>query len=460
MASTLKVNTIEPYDASEVTINELISNSVNIDGGAIDGTTVGSTTTAAGAFTTLTASSTLQVTGNTTLTGTLAVNTSGITTTQTTFALLNATATTVNFAGGASTALNIGHASGLTTIAGATTITTGSLTIASTILTSGTTANVFNTVATTVNAFGGASTALNLGHASGTTTIAGATTIAAGALTVTGGTVTTGASTSLSLATTGGTQAQAVNVASSVEFVGLYGAASAGIPSVRAVGASAVLALGFSSKSTGALHFYTNGTTNEHVRIPHAAADRYIELTGGVSAAPTLKASSDRLRLPEGIYIGADSTNNLLDDASTGAGTATLYIGNAAITVASDMRLKSDIEDTKRDALGIVNKLRVVDHSWNDPSDTAERNRNSRGKWMSVLAQEVIEYAPWLVNAPDPECAKCKAGKSCNVHTQKWKDKDKQEEAPVYWHMDLAHMGPLLARAIQQIDQRLVAKGI
>ena len=47
--------------------------------------------------------------------------TTSATTNSTTFSLVNTTATTVNFAGGASTALNIGNASGTNTILGATT---------------------------------------------------------------------------------------------------------------------------------------------------------------------------------------------------------------------------------------------------------------------------------------------------------------------------------------------------
>jgi hypothetical protein len=50
--------------------------------------------------------------------------TTSITTPSTTFALVNATATTVNFAGGASTALNIGNASGTNTILGTTIFST------------------------------------------------------------------------------------------------------------------------------------------------------------------------------------------------------------------------------------------------------------------------------------------------------------------------------------------------
>jgi hypothetical protein len=72
-----------------------------------------------------------------------------LTTTQTTFNLLNATATTVNAFGAAST-INIGSNSGTLTIGNPTLVGTQ------------TTQNVYNTVATTVNAFGAATT-INFG---------------------------------------------------------------------------------------------------------------------------------------------------------------------------------------------------------------------------------------------------------------------------------------------------------
>ena len=80
--------------------------------------------------------------------------TTGITTGSTTFALVNTAATTVNFAGAATT-LNVG---------------TGTFTLG----TAATTVNLLNATATTVN-FAGASTATAIGAATGTITFAGST---------------------------------------------------------------------------------------------------------------------------------------------------------------------------------------------------------------------------------------------------------------------------------------------
>ena len=83
--------------------------------------------------------------------GGIAVNTA-MTTPSTTFALVNTTATTVNFAGAATT-VNVG---------------TGTFTLG----TAATTVNLFNATATTVN-IAGASTATAIGAATGTITVAG-----------------------------------------------------------------------------------------------------------------------------------------------------------------------------------------------------------------------------------------------------------------------------------------------
>lgn len=100
---------------------------------------------------------TLQVTGNTTLTGDISVNGGDLTTTQSTFNLVNATATTVNFAG-ASTALTIGATTGTATIRNATTSVTGNFNV--------------NTTAFTVNASNGNTAILGTLGVTSTTNLA------------------------------------------------------------------------------------------------------------------------------------------------------------------------------------------------------------------------------------------------------------------------------------------------
>jgi hypothetical protein len=132
-----------------------------------------------------------------------------------------------------------------------------------------------------------------------------------------------------------------------------------------------------------------------------------------------------------GIYLGAaGSQNGQISQGSTGSGTITTYIGNAAITTVSDVRLKENIVDTQKNAIEIINQLRVVDHTWNDPSDQCENNRNSRGVWMGLIAQEAQPVIPWLVNKPLSDV-----------------DADGN---PQYWHMDYGYAVPLLVKAIQE----------
>jgi len=115
----------------------------------------------------------LNVGGTFTLTDDLAVNGGDLTTTQTTFNLLNATATTVN-AFGAATTIEIGAATGTTNINNNLVVDLDLQVKGGNITTDQTSFNLLNTTATTVNAFGAAST-LNLGATSGTATIANPT---------------------------------------------------------------------------------------------------------------------------------------------------------------------------------------------------------------------------------------------------------------------------------------------
>ena len=154
---------------------------------------------------------TLTLGNDVTISGDLAVNGGDLTTTAATFNLINANATTVNFAG-AGTAVTIGSTTGTTTIRNANTVVTGDLAVnGGDITSSAVTVNILAATSTTVNAFG-AATALNLGAATGTTivrnnfevdlsaTINGSLTVdvnatVTGDLAVNGGDVTTSATT-------------------------------------------------------------------------------------------------------------------------------------------------------------------------------------------------------------------------------------------------------------------------
>ena len=80
--------------------------------------------------------------------------------------IFNVNATDINIGNGATTSVRIGAPGGSSTVE----IKPG------TIVGAATTQAVFNTIATTVNAFGATSTALNMGHINGLTTVAGALT--------------------------------------------------------------------------------------------------------------------------------------------------------------------------------------------------------------------------------------------------------------------------------------------
>jgi hypothetical protein len=134
---------------------------------------------------------TVNITNDTTIAGDLAVNGGDITTTTTgTFSLINANASTVNFAGAATT-LSIGAASGTTTIKNANVVLDGDLAVNGGDITTNKTAfNLVNATATTVN-FAGSATTLSVGAASGTATIKNANVVLDGDLAVNGGDITT-----------------------------------------------------------------------------------------------------------------------------------------------------------------------------------------------------------------------------------------------------------------------------
>jgi hypothetical protein len=164
------------------------------------------------------------------------------------------------------------------------------------------------------------------------------------------------------------------------------------------------------------------------------SADGGVSVTGtlGVTGNITTGASGD-IRATGGAYLGSSTAvNALIYNGSNGTGTTSMYIGIALITAVSDIRLKDNIVDSTRNAIEIINALRVVEHTWDDPSDQCENNRNSRGVWTGLIAQEAIAHIPWLVNKPTTDVA--------------------EDGTPQYWHMDFGYAVPLLMKAIQEIS--------
>jgi hypothetical protein len=152
-----------------------------------------------------------------------------------------------------------------------------------------------------------------------------------------------------------------------------------------------------------------------------------------------------------GIFVGTTVDGAFrIGRSSFAVSTGTLYIGNAAIQVSSDIRLKDNIEDTSLDALEAISKIKVKDFTWSDPSDTSYNNRNARGKWTGLIAQELVDVLPFVVNAPRKE-----------------EDGSIDHDSDSIWTLDQSQLCPVLIKAVQQqqeiitaLEARLTAAGL
>ena len=295
-------------------------------------------------------------------------------------------------------------------------------TITTSIISGSTTMAIFNTVATTVNAFGAASTALNIGHASGTNTILGATSFSQAVSVV--GQFKVAASGSLDAATAGGViytastySAAAMDQATNARGWDIVGSqndtAKASALQITQFNSSGRISVGYTASQVGFMAFgLTNGSANivECFRITSGGA---------------MTVNSSASRAVDGWRIGADSTNNLLDDAINGAGTATLYIGNASVNVTSDENLKSGITPID-DGLTIINGLLPIEFDQDE-----ERPFGHIRHYMGFGARHTYKVAPWA------------------VHTQ--------GETGLPWKLRQEFLMAPAVRAIQQLDERLTA---
>ena len=139
------------------------------------------------------------------------------------------------------------------------------------------------------------------------------------------------------------------------------------------------------------------------------------------------------------IYVGVFNNSNGFANFSDGSGSATLYIGNQSINTSSDQRLKTNIVDTALDATTKLKQVRVVDFNWNDPSDKAINNKNSRGLWTGTLAQEIVDIFPHAVNAPRPD------GNTIDTEDEN------------IWGMEYQHLVPVLIKGFQEQQAKIEA---
>jgi hypothetical protein len=283
---------------------------------------------------------TMGVTGNVTLTGDLAVNGGDITTTATTFNLVNATATTVNFAG-AATDVQIGAATGATV-----TLRPGTLVGSNTIQ------DVYNTVATTVNAFGAATT-IAVGTTSGTITLSNPTVVGTQTTVNLWNTTTTtvnfaGAATTLEIGAATGTtninndldvdgdvnidggdltvSTATFNLANTTATTGnLFGVATAVNVGISAASASTLTYGPAITGNTFKLAGTTVGTINLTTDVTSGTVNAWQSVTGIINfgSSGTINIGNSTTATTAAV-VGGAFTGNSLKIAGTAAGTVTL----------------------------------------------------------------------------------------------------------------------------------------
>lgn len=185
-----------------------------------------------------------------------------------------------------------------------------------------------------------------------------------------------------------------------------------------------------------------------------AAAERWRITAGGIfnsaGGTPSNAATVDGSVLATGGIAFTDVANAWIDDASHGSGTVAHLIGNETITTSSDVRLKVDIENTVVNATELFRRMRVVDYTWGE-NYVAHEAYNARGRWMGMIAQEVLDIAPWIINAPgdSKDCRECRAGLECEVHVN-------EDGSPQFMFVNYDYLVPTVVKGLQEIDDRVL----
>lgn len=191
-------------------------------------------------------------------------------------------------------------------------------------------------------------------------------------------------------------------------------------------------------------------TLTEALRITNAGIITTLAATPtNINAAGTI--------LPKGGVAITDVLNAWIDDATHGSGTVSHLIGNQTITTSSDVRIKKNVQPFQGALAAIERAPRTVSFEYDHPEWGGERaapddedarkwGPNARGRYVGFLAQETIEWAPWVVNAgAGKDCPKCRAGQKCDDPTH-----------PI-WHVEYQHLVPMLVAAIKELHKKVQA---
>ena len=188
--------------------------------------------------------------------------------------------------------------------------------------------------------------------------------------------------------------------------------------------------------STSAFSMLTSGVIGIGTAAP--ASQLIFSSAPGLQVQGSIGAAGYMIT-QNGIYIGLapnDANEGVhIDDSSNGGGSTALFIGNAQISVSSDRRVKNNIQCYTCSAVNVLNNARVVEFEYDrvKMNDKSDFGPSSRGKYVGLIAQEMIEYARWAIN-----------------------DGEGDPEGEHIWKAEYEHMVPLLIKAVQELNERIV----
>jgi len=176
-------------------------------------------------------------------------------------------------------------------------------------------------------------------------------------------------------------------------------------------------------------------SSTERLRIDNAGVV-------GTGAAAFTNVTTVGTMVATGGFAVGDVLASWIDDATHGAGSTAMLIGNQTITVSSDVRIKENITDTRVNALELLSQLRVVDFNWKE-NFVAHEAYNKRGTFTGLIAQEAVGIVPTIFNTQGGgECSLCLKGVECSEHLP--------------WHVQYEYLVPTVVKGIQELSAEII----